>query len=198
MSFRSLFISTLAILSLSDLPASAETVGTGCAAQGSGEIYRFAPYRSAPSGSCGSGDQKIRVRLDQPDTAFVKRSGFSTEMIGNGEAPGELHRFEIDLAVRIGAADAGGCALVVEDLSADQYYTIAVVPLEQWQHGIRQQSGIDVDENPIGTFQTDGLVITDSHGAILFHDVFIDARGGKCFAAALMEWANNVSEFFAQ
>jgi hypothetical protein len=196
MSFRSpvLFLAAAAFC-LAALPANAETIGTGCVAKAGGEIYRFAPYRSSPSGKCRTGDERVRLRMDQPFTAIAKRSG-SSEDAGDDVLDGELVRFREDLVISI-THDEDFCRLIVEDLSADVLYivvSVPTVPSGTWRHGMSEVIIIDVtDGTEIGTFLTSGLVLLERGGraALVFHDLFVEERNGDCHAAILVEWVED-------
>jgi hypothetical protein len=195
------FFASLAGLVLMAREAVPETIGTACLAK-SGEVYALAPYRSAPRTSCLDGDDTVRLSLEQPDTAFAKKR----HTIGPDSyavMARLLQHQELLIALRSGSnsTEGGHCELVVDDLVNATEDVVLSVPAGSWQDGIREVIRIDHGSSgPDGgslveTYQTDQLILTPL-GVVVFHDVIVDNRGSECFAAFLVEAAQDLRQLY--
>jgi hypothetical protein len=183
--------------------AAGESVGTACLSEASGEVYALAPYRSVPSEQCHTGDQTVRLSLHQPDTAFAKRNASV-----DPDSWVEMARLEQDLliALRSGehSREGGNCELVVDDLEHATEFVIASVPAGEWQEGLGEIVYIDHEsagpdgESLVETFHVNRLILTDRGAALVFHDVFVDHRGSKCFGAFFVEAAQNPGQLYGK
>lgn len=181
--------------------AAGETVGTACLSKASGEVYALAPYRSIPGGECHAGDQTVRLSVHQPSTAFAKRNASV-----DPNATVEMAHLEHDLliALRTGehSREGGNCELVVDDLENATQFVIASVPTGEWQEGLGEIVHIDHEsagpdgESLVETFQANQMILTDRGAALVFHDVFVDNRGTKCFGAFFIEAAQHPTQLY--
>jgi hypothetical protein len=196
-----LFLATLAGLIITARGAAPETLGTACMSK-SGEVYALAPYRSAPRNSCLEGDETVRLSLHQPNTAFAKRRN----TIGPDSYTIMTRLFQhqdVLIALRSGSnsLEPGHCDLVVDDLVNATEDVVVSVPAGSWQDGIREVTHIDHGRSgPDGgslveTYETDQLILTPL-GAVVFHDLLVDNRGSDCFAAFLVESAEDLRHLY--
>ncbi len=180
--------------------AVSETIGTACMDK-TGEVYALAPYRSAPRQGCLEGDETVRLSLHQPNTAFAKKRN----TIGPNSYTIMTRLFGEDLLIALrsdtDSLEPGHCDLVVDDLVNATENVVLSVPAGSWQDGIREVTRIDHGRTgPDGdflveTYETDQLILTPL-GAVVFHDVLVDNRGSECFAAFLVEAAQDLRHLY--
>ena len=90
---------------------------------------------------------------------------------------------------------------MVDDLVNATENVVLSVPAGSWQDGIREVTRIDHGgTGPDGgslveTYETDQLILTPL-GAVVFHDVIVDNRGSECFAAFLVEAAQDLRQLY--
>jgi hypothetical protein len=174
----------------------------------------LAPYRSAPSKKCRTGDEKIRLSFHQPNTAFAKRRQSSDEQGSLPDhGPGAMALFaDGDLLIYLTVPGDRpplpfeNYTLAAIDLNSDQTHVIASVPPGSFQEGLDTVTVIDEEDFVIRTYQTRRTVFTD-RGALVFHDLIVDHGGvsalgrpisspGTCFASFFVEYAADPRQLF--
>jgi hypothetical protein len=186
-------------------PAGAESIATGCLSQATGEIYNLHLYSNRTSASCEEGDSIVRLAVHQPDTKFQKKR--MTIPFGSSET---LATFDAELALsvqlRLDSMPFGGeepadlCELFL--FYDEVVYMLASVPPGEEADGLSLVTIFHQDGRKYPTIKnTTGAVREQGPSpdwAAHVHDLYVANRGQECFAAFLLEFADDPAALYSR
>ena len=186
-------------------PAGAESIATGCLAQATGEIYNPNLYSNSTRASCEQGDSIVRLAVHQPDTKFRKKHMTipfgASETMATFDAESALTvQLRLDSMPFGGEEPADLCELFL--FYDEVVYMLASVPPGGEADGLSSvmifhQDGRKYPE----TKDTTGAVRERGPApdwAVHVHDLYVANRGQECFAAFLLEFADDPAALYAR
>jgi hypothetical protein len=185
--------------------AGAESIATGCLSAATGEIYGLKLYSNSTSVTCQAGDSIVRLSVHQPDTRFLKKRATipfgTTETLASFEAESTLSvQLRLD-SLPIGAEEPSDvCELYL--FYDEVVYMLASLPsgaeadglsfVEVFHQDARKEGGI---KDTTGAVRAVGQ---PPDWAVHVHDLYVANRGQECFAAFLLEFADDPAALYSR
>jgi hypothetical protein len=185
--------------------AGAESIATGCLSAAAGEIYALKLYSNSTSTPCASGDSIVRLAVQQPDTKFLKKR--VTIPFGVTETLASFNaEFTLSVELRLDSLPLGAeepsdvCELYL--FYDEVAYMLASVPpnaeadglsfVEVFHQDARKEGGI---KDTTGAVREVG---PSPDWAVHVHDLHVANRGQECFAAFLLEFADDPAALYSR
>jgi hypothetical protein len=185
--------------------AGAESIATGCLSAATGEVYALRLYSNYTRRPCESGDSIVRFGIHQPDTQFIKKRltiPFGTrERVARFEA-----EFTLSVELRLESLPFGGeepsdvCELFL--FYDEVAYMLASVPPSGEADGLSFVEIFHQDDRKSGRIkETTGAVRAVGQPpdwAVHLHDLYVANRGQECYAAFLLEFADDPAALYSR
>jgi hypothetical protein len=196
-------VGSLLLASISS--AGAESIATGCLSAATGEIYALKLYSNKTRMPCESGDSIVRLGVHQPDTKFVKQR--LTIPFGARETVASFDaEFRLSVDLRLDSLPLGGeepsdvCELYL--FYDEVVYMLASVPPNGEADGLTFVEIFHQDDRKAGRIKdTTGAVRAVGQPpdwAVHVHDLYVANRGHECFAAFLLEFADDPAALYSR
>jgi hypothetical protein len=185
--------------------AGAASIATGCLSNATGEIYALQLYSNHTSRPCESGDSIVRLAVHQPDTKFRKER--VTIPFGSQKTLASFDaEFTLSVELRLESLPFGGeepsdvCELY---LFYDEIaYMLASLPPGAEADGLSFVEIFHQDARKEGQIKdTTGAVRAvgpSPDWAVHVHDLHVANRGQECFAAFLLEFADDPAALYSR